>query len=148
MWCWYRDRMRRYVCRLYTAQLKRDQTLRTKSFSRSTEKQVVNVSLILAIYTSIPINVSKIMQLRSIGGYQHTKFVVKHIQAKPKWFRLTSSSQKRPRRCNSIPFYLCPRPSPSPSSHSLQYSPHSPYSSLVSHAHTSNPLIRRPSQSP
>jgi hypothetical protein len=75
--------MRRYVCRLYTAQLKRDQTLHTKSFSRSTEKRVVKVSLIPPIYTSIPINVSKLMQFRSIGDYQHTKFVVKQIQAKP-----------------------------------------------------------------
>ena len=86
--------MRRYVCILYTTQLKRDQTLHTKSFSRSTEKRVVNVSLILAIYTSIPINISKLMQFHSIGGYQHTKFVVKHIQAKTKWFSLTSPSQK------------------------------------------------------
>src|SRR5271163_3567517 len=104
--------------------------------------------LILAIYTSIPINVSKLMQFRSIGDYQHTKFVVKHIQAKPNGFSLTSPSQKRPRRYNSIQFCLCPLPSPSPPSHSPQYSPHSPYSSLVSHEHTSNPLIRQPSQSP
>jgi hypothetical protein len=74
--------MRRYVCRLYTAQLKRDRTLHTKSFSRCTEKRVVNV-LILAIYASMPVNVSKSMQFRSIGDYQHTKFIVKYVQANP-----------------------------------------------------------------